>query len=941
MKRVVPKSHKVRIEFVSGIGIPELIIGLVFFFVIIAIVMSQVPFGMHISLFLGCLALVLLYDIDGEKGYKLFYNIIKYIIEQKVYYRSDNIEVNTNQKIDNEENKENEDSINDKDDINEKKIKRKKKNHDRREKKFTDFFMPIKSIDDELIHFKNGKKAAIIKIAPMQFVFLSQGDRSYYIEKVLARVLRTLTLQQSAQIVKVNLPKNYDKYIRAEEKKEKEIINAYQNGIINEKELGVRDLIINEKIKFYDEKNRKSLIYEENYYLVIYGNDSKNLLETKEKIVQIFLSSKMKAKKLNRFKTAIFLKANFHPFFNPKDAYKQHSEKELIDWIIPKKIEIDSRNFIVDGVYGYGFRVGEFPVVVDDCWAAGLSSIPDSKLTLNITPIERNKAISHIDNSIEELKERAFKSTRASKYIDNQQHISALVGVEKVLASSKESFFSVNMFLTVYDYKKSKYERLPEDVKQMRGAYSSTLRRDTVYRIREDNFNVTNDYAMQKNIMQSANVSSIDYFAKEATGMYGALVGASFPFVSQRVADVGGSNIGYIDGSPAIFDFFKRDNRHVNSNMMIIGKSGSGKSYFTKVLLSNLAADNSKIFILDPENEYGNIVKSYSGKRINLASSKDGRINPFHVTQTISDMDSLDDENDVKYSISQHLQFLESFFALLFKGLSSYEFEILNNLVKKLYSSARFTKCINLNDIKPEDFPIFDNLYDLILDEMKKSKNEKYKSSLELLISYVEKFARDGRNADLWNGPSNIETSENMIVFNYQQLLASNNNLITNAQMLLVIHWLNNEIIRNKNYNMINKLNRKIVVIIDEAHVFIDDKNPVALDFMYNLAKRIRKYGGMQIIITQNVKDFVGSEELNRKSAAIVNASQYSFVFSLSPDDMNDLCILYDKAGGMSQFEQSIIINNDRGQAFYIAAPFERGVVNIVASKEIENVFKE
>lgn len=119
--------------------------------------------------------------------------------------------------------------------------------------------------------------------------------------------------------------------------------------------------------------------------------------------------------------------------------------------------------------------------------------------------------------------------------------------------------------------------------------------------------------------------------------------------------------------------------------------------------------------------------------------------------------------------------------------------------------------------------------------------------------------------------------------------------------MLLVLKWLDNEIIKNRDYNLRFGASRKIVIVIDEAHVFIDSKYPIALDFMYQMAKRIRKYNGMQIIITQNVKDFVGTEELARKSTAIINACQYSFIFPLSPNDMHDLCKLYEKAGAINE----------------------------------------
>ena len=140
-------------------------------------------------------------------------------------------------------------------------------------------------------------------------------------------------------------------------------------------------------------------------------------------------------------------------------------------------------------------------------------------------------------------------------------------------------------------------------------------------------------------------------------------------------------------------------------------------------------------------------------------------------------------------------------------------------------------------------------------------------------------------------------------------------------------------------YNLRYGASRKIIIVIDEAHVFIDSKYPVALDFMYQMAKRIRKYNGMQIIITQNIKDFVGTEELARKSTAVINACQYSFIFPLSPNDMHDLCRLYEKAGAINESEQDEIINNGRGRAFVVTSPSERSSIDIETPKDIERLF--
>jgi hypothetical protein len=95
----------------------------------------------------------------------------------------------------------------------------------------------------------------------------------------------------------------------------------------------------------------------------------------------------------------------------------------------------------------------------------------------------------------------------------------------------------------------------------------------------------------------------------------------------------------------------------------------------------------------------------------------------------------------------------------------------------------------------------------------------------------------------------------------------------------------------------------------------------------------------MQIIITQNVKDFVGTQELARKSTAIINASQYSFIFPLAPNDMADLCTLYEKAGAINESEQDDIINNGRGRAFVVTSPAERTNVSIIADEGVERLF--
>ena len=337
---------------------------------------------------------------------------------------------------------------------------------------------------------------------------------------------------------------------------------------------------------------------------------------------------------------------------------------------------------------------------------------------------------------------------------------------------------------------------------------------------------------------------------------------------------------------------------------------------------------------MDPEDEYTPLTKNIKGNILDVGSSIKGRFNPFHIMTTLES-----DEGGEDDSYSTHLQFLEEFFSVILPGMPSEAFEVLNSLVIEVYKEKGINSQTVINKLKPKDFPIFDDLYNLANKKLKQEKDDYHRRTLQTVITYISKFATGGRNSNLWNGPMSIATKENFVTFNFRSLLANRNQVIANAQMLLVFKYLDNEIIKNKDFNDKYKTNRHIVVAVDEAHVFINPKHPIALEFMAQMAKRIRKYGGMQIVITQNIKDFVGSQEIQRQSTAIINASQYSFIFSLAPNDITDLIELYRNAGEINQEEQDNIVTAGVGQVFLITGASSRTSLKIVASETVKKLF--
>ena len=477
-------------------------------------------------------------------------------------------------------------------------------------------------------------------------------------------------------------------------------------------------------------------------------------------------------------------------------------------------------------------------------------------------------------------------------------------------------------------------------------------------------------FGRQVDAFVSSSISMRNSCKEAKRGIPTTSIAAMFPFISSALQDPDGFYVGDNE-FPVFIDFFKRDRERVNSNMMVIGKSGSGKSYATKTLLANFAADNTKVFILDPENEYTNLALNLNGKVIDVGTSAMGIINPFHVFTSLQDdslatqikksrrsleeleqekyeaaqegreVRELDDEDEIDSSdtFAQHLQFLEQFFRVILTGISSDAFEVLNSCVVDMYRQKGITDHSDFTNMPAEDFPIFDDLYDLVVKRIETETNDYLKTNLMVVETYIKKFAKGGRNSKLWNGPTTLETKENFCSFNFQSLLANNNQIIANAQMLIIFKYLMNEIIKNKDFNQKYKLNRKIIVAVDEAHMFINPDYPIALDFMAQMAKRIRKYGGMEIVITQNIKDFVGSPEIERQSTAVINACQYSMIFALAPSDLNDLVELYRKSGEINPQEQNSIVTAGVGQAFVITSPMNRTTVQIVAGDYVKKIF--
>ena len=905
--KYIPRRTKVKMEFFKGITFADIVyIAIAVAVIVLLIISSGIDVMTRVYLGVAWAALAISFFMpvaDGKRMYETLGILFKFFAVQKKFSK-----------------------------------RPMRKHKDIKE------IIPYVNIKNDMIDYKD-YYAVVLEVNPIQFWLLNEEKREMVVQ-TFANALRALTVGQSASIVKTAKPMLLDDFIYNEDRKYDEVMELANDGIMSKEEMEARSIIFESRMQDLRDLRELERSYLDHYYFVVFDKDRDGLDTAASTIIQTLSRGvvPMHASRLKDQELAIFLKSNFGQDIDESELSLIPME-EYVNWTMPDEVVFKTSKTIIDNHTYRNFAITDFPVEVPNAWAIPFFSMANTKVVVKFTPLQKEKSERVIDRSIVELEARMRSTFKSSKQIDLQTQHETLRDLLNDLKVGNEDLFDVHIHIMCE-------ENMKKDVRSI---------------LKQSGFKYSEMFGRQFDAFVSTNVSQLDNVAEASRNIQTSSIAAMFPFISSNLQDKKGFYIGN-NGAPVFIDFFVNtdkenplSNERVNANMIVIGKSGSGKSYATKTLLANIAADNTRIFILDPEKEYDDLTKNLKGKYIDVGSSIHGILNPFHIMTTLSD----DVEEDVELTgeeteeelaeirrkqelaskkssdtYNQHLQFLEEFFHIIFEGLEGDAFEILNSLVVEIYRAKNINNETDLSKLKPEDYPIFDDLYNLIVKRGEEETDAYMRHNLQILQAYVQKFATGGRNSKLWNGPTSIETDENFVCFNFQSLISNRNRTVASAQMMLVFKYLDNEILKNKDFNQKYKTQRKIVIAVDEAHLFINPKYPVALEFMAQMAKRIRKYMGMQIVITQNIKDFIGSADIERQASAVINASQYSMIFSLAPNDISDLVNLYRNAGEINKGEQDTIVTAERGCCFFIASPYSRTTFYVRANDTIKKIAK-
>jgi len=769
--------------------------------------------------------------------------------------------------------------------------------------------------DDGIIEYNNGFYGRVIKIGQKNFGIEDEYQQDMDIE-YFASALKQLDGTQSADIVKIDRPVKLDGFSKELFEKLKDVRDGYESNEIKE----IKTDILCERIDCIDRLNNLKKLYLSDYYIAIYGKDVTDLDNTALNVCTEIGKCGLNTKILTEREVAVFLKYSYSRSFDEREVEKINREN-LIDWIKPKEIEFKSNKYVIDGTEASVMCVADYPLRVKNAWGANLFNIPDTKVVMHFKPVAKDVAIKRIDKCIGEMETKEIMSEKASETNSAETHRESMHVLLDSLQTENENLFDVTLSVTAYNYAK-------------KNNYKKEVRRAMLI----GNFKPSMLYGLQIEGFKSANVSNVSTLKTYERGINSSSAAAVFPFVRTFVLDNGGILLGEnkTNKYPFIFNLWKRGNLYQNSNGMIIGKSGSGKSFFLKNFILNEWADGTRVIVLDPEAEYLALTRNLQGNIIDVGNAKEGRINPFHIYKILTE-DGIPAEPAVTFNT--HLKTLESFFKIVFVGASSDVIELINNLTVETYARKGITENTDCTSLKAEDFPLFSDIMDTLKSKDKSRMDTFTQRDMKTAELYLEKFV-SGRYKDIWNNPSTLKTDASVIDFNFQSLFANKNNVVANGQMILVFRFIEQEVINAREQNR-NGNNLRTLIIADEAHLFIDAKFPIALDFFYSMSKRIRKYNGSFIPATQNIADWNATEELRGKTSAILKNSQYMFIFKLSAPDMKDVLDVYRAGDSFNEDEQRMIISAVTGQMFFIGSSELRACIKIVAGENAIKLFDD
>ncbi len=543
----------------------------------------------------------------------------------------------------------------------------------------------------------------------------------------------------------------------------------------------------------------------------------------------------------------------------PQEIYDA-ATLELQDIIAPSALKVEPKALNLGDKIARTFFVISYPRFLTDNWFSpviNLDKIFD--VSIFIHPIETAKVLRTFQKKVAEVQSQ-INAREAKGLVRDPMLDTAYRDLESLrdsLQQAQEKMFEVGLYITIYADNENELFKIENEIKSILESKLVYLKPALFQQ--EEAFKsvipIGNDMLNVHQKLNSEPLSSL------------------FPFVSFDLTSDKGILYGVNrhNSSLVIFDRFSME----NYNSITFAKSGSGKSYMTKLEIIRTLMFDTEVIVIDPEREYEYLAEAVGGRYFNISLSSDNHINPFDLPVAREDETAAD-------VLRSNTINLVGLFRIMLGGLTPEEDSLVDRAITETYAIKDITAESDFSNIEP---PLMSD-FEMVLSGMEGS---------ESILSRLTKYTR-GSWAGFINKPSNVDINRKFVVFSVRDM----EDELKPVAMYIVTHFI---------WNAVRKNLKKRLLVVDEAWWMM--KSDDTASFLYSIAKRGRKYYLGLATITQDVGDFMKSPY----GVPIVTNSSIQILLKQSPSTVD----LLQKTFNLTDEEKYLLLESNVGEGIFFA----------------------
>lgn len=552
-------------------------------------------------------------------------------------------------------------------------------------------------------------------------------------------------------------------------------------------------------------------------------------------------------------------------FFWKKEPKIQEEIEEkftIKDIISPSSFYINPSYLKIGDRFAKTYCIFSFPRYLVVGWLSPLINLEiPMDISIFINPFSSQYYLKQLEKKLTEIAAEIAEREQRGLVRDPELEI-ALRDVEELrdrLMAGQERMFKTGFYFTVYSDDEKKLKEIENTLRSIFEAKLIYLR-PLGYRQKEG-FNTTSPYGKDEiQVLIPLNTTTLS---------------TCFPFVSFDLSANEGIlyGINLHNNSLILFDRFSLE----NANMVVFGKSGSGKSYFTKLDILRSLMEGADVIVVDPENEYKRLAESVGGSFINISLGSPHHINPLDLPIPRPD----ENPEDV---LRTNIINLVGLMRIMLGGMSPEEDAIMDKALAETYAAK---------DITPKTDPKLWKSRIPLLEDLEKVLEGM--EGAESLVRRLRRYTR-GTFARFFNQPTNVTLDKPLVVFGIRDM---EDELRPIAMFLILRHV----------WNIVRSQLKKRILVIDEAWWIMKEEDGAS--FLYGICKRARKYWLGVTTITQDVNDFMKSVY----GQPIITNSSIQVLFKQSPATID----IVKKVFNLTEEEKALLLECEVGQGIFFA----------------------